>query len=144
MTYRNPQLPDGVPVDGTADEVPAAAPSWWTLTGPQGGLAFSTTIDASQAELAPKVHYEDDDTPATLQCTGDLEAVGETGTVINQTIDCTDPGIGCADRLRSTTRMVATGDADPAEARRIAEQGLHPLTITAAPFPDAAPGRPGS
>jgi hypothetical protein len=139
MTFRNPQVPDGVPIDVTADTVAPEAPSWWTITGPQGGLAFSTTIDASQSELTPQTHYEDDTTPATLQCSGDLEAIGESGTVIDQMIACTDPGIGCTDHLRSRTRMVATAAAldapDAAALQRLAEQGLAPLTVTVTPDP---------
>ena len=136
MTYRNPHVPGGVPVDATADTVPPDAPSWWTISGHQGGLAFSTTIDASQSELTPHTHYQDDTTPATLQCTGDLEAVGESGTVIDQMIACTDPGTGCTDHLRSRTRLVATAAAlDAPDLQRIAEQGLAPLEVTLAARP---------
>ena len=97
--------------------------------------------------LEPKTHYEDDTTPATLQCTSDQEAVGETGLAIDQMIACTDPGIGCTDHLRSTTRIVAadaadstnstdsTDSTDSVDVRRLAEQGLAPLTVHAAPFP---------
>jgi hypothetical protein len=136
MTFRNPQVPDGVPIDVTRDEVPAGAPTWSTITGPQGGLAFSTTFDISQSELAPQAYYQDSKTPSLLQCTGDQEAIGESGTVIDQTIACTDPGTGCADHLRSRTRLVTTaGKPHARDVERLAQQGLTPLKVTEAPFP---------
>jgi hypothetical protein len=135
MVFRNPQVPDGLTVDGVPDTLPAGAPSWWTITGPQGGLGFTATVDTNLG-LTSRAVFDDDETPATAPCTGDGQTIGEAGAVFNQSIGCTDPGTGCTGRLRSHTRIVATPAAiAPAGVQRLAEQGLAPLSVRAAPFP---------
>ena len=137
MTYRNPQVPNGLTVDGVPDTLPAGAPSWWTITGPQGGLGVTATVDTNLG-LTPQTVFDDDETPTAQQCTGDAQAIGEAGAVFDQPIACTDPGAGasCTGRLRSRTRIVATPAAlAPAGVQRIAQQGLAPLTVTVAAFP---------
>jgi hypothetical protein len=137
MTYRNPQVPNGLLVDGVPDALPTGAPSWSTITGPQGGLGISATVDTNLG-IAPQTVFDDDETPAGQQCTGDAQAIGESGAVFNQAIACTDPGAGasCTGRLRSTTRIVATPAAlAPAGVQKIAQQGLAPLRVTVTAFP---------
>jgi hypothetical protein len=134
MTFRNPQVPNGLAVDGVPDALPAGAASWWTITGPQGGLGITATVDTNLA-LTPEAVFDDDETPTATQCTGDAQAIGESGAVFAQRIACTDPGTGCTNHLRSRTRIVATPAAlDPAGVRQLAQQGLAPLTVTATPF----------
>jgi hypothetical protein len=132
MTFRNPQVPNGVPIDGSPDNVPAALPSWWTITGPQGGIALSTSFDTN-ATADPITTYEDNtNASADARCTGDTEAVGDAGAVFNSSIQCTDPGTsGCTAHLQSRVRAVATAaTVTPAQAQAIAQQGLQPLTVT--------------
>jgi hypothetical protein len=131
MTYRNPQVPNGVPVDGQPDNVPASTnPTWWSLVGPQGGLGISAVYDTN-ASAAPVTYYEDDTTPVNWQCTGDAQAVGDSGVFYNSWIDCTDPGLSCNQKLSSTFRVVATPSTVAApEVQRRAEALLKPVVVT--------------
>jgi hypothetical protein len=130
MTYRDPAVPNGVAIDGQPDTLAAAVPSWWTVTGPQGGLGFSLSYD-TDATSAPERWYEDDATPVNWQCTGDGEAIGDSGASFSSTIRCTDPGLDCTQHHRTTTRIVAASAATtPAEVQRQAQQRLRPLTVT--------------
>jgi hypothetical protein len=130
MTFRDPTVPNGVPVDGSPEAPPATTPSWWTLHGAQGGLGYSAIYD-TDASGAPVRWYEDDTTPAQAQCTGDGEAIGDSGAHFNN-IACTDPGLDCTQHFQARIRIVATSAATtPAELQRQASQRLRPLTITA-------------
>ena len=140
MTLRSPQVPNGVPIDGQPDAIPQGEPTWWTISGPQGGLAFSARYDQN-ATSAPVTWYEDDLTPADWQCTGDGEAVGDMGAFYNSWIDCTDPGLGCTQKLQGTYRIVATAPSTPpAELQRLAEHFQQPLRVAVNGRPD--PGGP--
>ena len=133
MTLRDPANPAGLRVDGVPEAAAPSTPSWWTLHGPQGGLGMSATYDTDSA--APPVRwYEDDATPVNWQCTGDGEAIGDTGASFASEIACTDPGLGCTGHHRSHIRIVATpGSTTPAELQRQAEQRLRPLEVTTSP-----------
>lgn len=140
MTLRSPQVPNGVPVDGQPDSIPAAAPTWWTMSGPQGGLAMSARYEQN-ATTGPTTWYEDDTTPADWQCTGDGEAVGDMGAHFNSWIGCTDPGLGCTQKLRGTYRVIAApAGTSPAELQRRAEHFQRPLRVAVNGRPD--PGGP--
>ena len=139
MTFRNPQVPGGVPVDGQPDTVPAAQPTWWTLDGPQGGLGTSLTVDTDLA-ASQQTRYDDDTTPAAAQCTGDAEAVGEAGATFGA-LACTDPGMlpgtpDCTHRFRSTTATVAVPAATDAGAaiRDLTQDARTPLAVTTSTF----------
>ena len=137
MTFRNPQVPNGVTVDGRPDSVPTnAVPSWWTYLGPQGGLAVSTTFDVN-ATQPPGVVYEDNFTASSDNaCTGSRESIGHSGAHFRSWINCTDPGSGCPNnRLRSELRLVATpGSSSPAALQKLSEEGLKPLTVLTSPY----------
>ncbi|HMG44709.1 MAG TPA: hypothetical protein VK611_25470 [Acidimicrobiales bacterium] len=130
MTYRNAQVPDGVPIDGMPDTVAQGTPNWWTYSGPQGGIAASATYDVD-ATTAPQTWYEDDDTPTNAQCTGDSQAIGDSGAFFNQWINCTDPGTNCSQHLKSSFRVVLTPPSTtPAELQRLSGHYLNPLVVT--------------
>lgn len=80
--------------------------------------------------------------PSIIQCTGDQQAIGDSGAYVASWINCTDPGLGCTERLDSSIRMVANPpDTTPAELQRQAEQFANPLQATvdgqgAGPGPD--------
>jgi hypothetical protein len=133
MTFRNPQVTGGVPIDGNPDTVPAGTPSWWTMTGAQGSLGFASSFQSNLA-LTPSVYYQDDLTP-TNQCTGDGQAVADTGAFFNAAIACTDPGQGCSNTLRSRFRTIAGPPNNPALIQKLAQQGLQPLTVTTSAYP---------
>jgi len=137
MTFRNPQVPDGVSIDGNPDTVPAGAPSWWTMTGSQGNLGVAASFQ-SNLGLNPQTYYQDDLTPAG-QCTGDGQAVGEAGSFFNTTIPCTDPGTACTGTLRSRITTIAAPPGDPALVRTWAQQSLQPLTVTTSVLSSLSP-----
>jgi hypothetical protein len=133
MTLRDPAVPGGVRIDGVPEAPPAVTPSWWTVLGAQGGLGISATYDTNAA--GPPVRwYEDDATPVNWQCTGDGEAIGDSGASFTGDIACTDPGLDCTDHFQSRIRIVATpADTPPEELQRLAEQRLQPLEVTTSP-----------
>lgn len=135
MTFRNPQVPGGVPIDGNPDTLPAGTPSWWTMTGPQGSLGVAASFQTNLS-LAPQTYYQDDVTPAG-QCTGDGQAVADTGSFFNTNIACTDPALtgSCGNTLRSRSVTVAGPPNDPALIQRWAQQALQPLTVTTSAYP---------
>jgi hypothetical protein len=136
MTFRSPQATGGLAIDGVPETLAAGTPSWSTITGPQGGLGISTSFDTSLTGLTPRSTYEDDETPAATPCTGDGQAIGDSGAMFSQAIACTDPGTSCTDHLRSRTRIAATPAAlSPAGVQEVAQQGLAPLTVTVSAFP---------
>jgi hypothetical protein len=132
MTFRNPQVPNGVAIDGNPEAVPAGAPSWWTMTGSQGNLGVAASFQTNLG-LTGQTYYQDDLTP-TGQCTGDGQAVGEAGSFFNTNIACTDPGTACTGTLRSRFTTIAAPPGDPALVRTWAQQSLRPLTVTTAAF----------
>jgi hypothetical protein len=145
MTYRNAQVPGGVPIDGQPDTVPSGgAPNWWTYSGPQGGLSAGAVYDVDATSPA-QAAYVDDETPSIAQCTGDQQAIGDSGAYFGSWINCTDPGLGCTQKLNSTFRLVANApNVTPAELQRQAEQFRNPLAVTVngqGPGPDPEPGQ---
>ena len=129
MSYRNARVPNGVPIDGQPDTVAAGAPTWWTYAGSQGGFGVGAVYDVD-ATTAPSTWYEDDSTPANWQCTGDGEAIGDSGAYFSSWINCTDPGTGCTQKLNATFRVVAApAGVGPAELQRQSEQFVNPLTV---------------
>jgi hypothetical protein len=131
MTMRTPQNTTGVPIDGQPDNLGTQTPTWWTISGQQGGLAVSARYDQN-ATTAPVRWYEDNAAaPSVWQCTGDGEAIGDTGAFFNSWIGCTDPGLACTQRLSGGYRTIITGaDTPPAELQRQAEHYQRPLTVT--------------
>lgn len=130
MTFQNPDVPDGVTIDGQPDDVPATLPSWWTATGDQGAMALSAWYDTNVA-ADPEVWYEDSFSPSDWQCTGDDEAVGDAGVLFNGAVECTDPGLGCDGHLRGGSRWVFGPSAlSPEVMQDLAEDGLAPLEVS--------------
>jgi hypothetical protein len=134
MTLRDPANPDGVRIDGQPETARSSEPSWWTVTGPQGGLGFSVTYDNTASGAATRWYLDDETSPSDTQCTGDNQAIGDTGST-QGSLTCTDPGLGCTDRFNTRNRIVAApAGIAPAGVQQLAEQGLHPLTISTTRF----------
>jgi hypothetical protein len=135
MTFRSPQAPSGVPIDGTPDNVPVGTPGWWTATGSQGNLGVAASF-TSNLGLTPQSYYQDDLTPSG-QCTGDGQAVADSGVFFNSPIACTDPGItNCGGgTLQSRFRTIAGPPGNPSQMQGWAQQALQPLTVTTSPYP---------
>lgn len=93
MVYRNSEMPEPVTIDGNPDAVPSAVADWAYVTGPQGSLLSTTTIDTS-ASLTFENLYIDDSRPAAAECWGDGGYLGASGQNIGGGIPNTDPRIG--------------------------------------------------
>jgi hypothetical protein len=93
MSYRNNLNPDGVTIDGSPDTVAAGQLAWESVDGPQGGLSIAHATVTDIAGLTRTSHYLDDSTPGTgaeTQCTGDAQALGQSGPWVGALPD-TDP-----------------------------------------------------
>jgi hypothetical protein len=101
MTYRNALNPAGVTIDGTPDSITAGPTPWEQVTGAQGTITYVATGHTS-FPLTSSSYYEDNAVNPTTQCTGDAYAYGASGTYINTTIPCTDPGHSCTDTFDAT------------------------------------------
>jgi hypothetical protein len=134
MTYRNQLNPSGVTVDGVPDTITAGANGWEQIAGAQGTITSVATMHAS---FTPSVssYYEDNSTNPTTQCTGDSFAYGASGSYINATIPCTDPGHGCNANFEATRTMYYDSPGGTAAtAQTYADDVNQPLQASAAPW----------
>ena len=138
MTYASSSTPGGVPIDGAPDTAGSAAPTWEAVTGSQGALVSSTTLSTDISGLAIGSYYRDDDTNPPVQCTGDADEYGASGTAISGGIPNTDPTLTAPSTFVGTRWNVYVPASEPAEvALHVANLGT-PLTtdVTAwAPVP---------
>jgi hypothetical protein len=113
MLYRNAANPGGVTIDGQPDSIdtglPAQAvegrPFWEQVSGPQGSLDIVTRLETDLDGLGVTGYYFDDATPnenEEVQCTGDSEAFGASGSWVNTAIPSTDPTDAVFGRLEVT------------------------------------------
>lgn len=134
MTYASSSTPGGVPIDGVPDTVGAAAPTWEAVTGVQGALVSATSLATDIGGLAIGSYYRDDDTSPPVQCTGDADEYGASGTAISSSIPNTDPTLGSFSTFVGTRWNVYVPASQPAEV------GLHvanlgaPLTTSVTTF----------
>jgi hypothetical protein len=137
MTFQADNMSGSVPIDGTPDTVPISAPQWQLVTGAQGSVVNTYTLQTNIANAASNVqqYYSDDTTPSEVQCTGDAFEYGASGTQFNMTVPCTDPTLGCTSAMTSTrhTEYLAPG-ASAADAAAFARQTTNPVTVTTASF----------
>jgi hypothetical protein len=93
LTYRSSTVPNGVTIDGIADAVPTATPSWEAVDGPQGRVYTKSVFTSSAGALGgPAVHFHRDQTsPSEAQCWGDGSYFGATGAHLQGGIANTDP-----------------------------------------------------
>jgi hypothetical protein len=135
MTYRNELNPTGVTIDGTPDATTAGNNGWEQVTGAQGSI---TNVASMHASFTPSVtsYYEDNATNPTTQCTGDAYAYGSSGSYINATIPCTDPGHGCSATFDATRTTYYDGPGGTAETAQIYDDDVNqPLQASTAPWP---------
>ena len=127
----------GVTIDGQPDSPVNGKLDWESVDGPQGGLSISHTLTTDIGTLNSTSHYLDDSTPgagAETQCTGDAQALGESGPWLNSTMPNTDPRTAPFNSLTSTRTLYfeAPGKADgAARATRAASQ--FSFTVSGAP-----------
>jgi len=132
MTYRNNLNPTGVLINGVPDSPVAGAPTWEQVTGPQGSLTMTSTLSTNFSPVGATSYYLDDTTPAPVpQCTGDAFAYGSSGTWLNGTIPCTDPGTSCTNFLNATRTMYfGSPGATAAGATALSNGVAQPLATT--------------
>jgi hypothetical protein len=128
----------GVPVDGVPDTVTATLPTWQMVSGAQGTVVHTATMQSDIPNLASSLrqYYSDDTTPSEIQCTGDAVQYGASGTEIAMNVPCTDPTItGCTNSLVSTRRTTYLAPGTTANAANvIAQQTATPPQVTTSAF----------
>lgn len=135
MRYRNALNPAGVIIDGVPDSPTAGYAAWEQVTGAQGTLTMVGRLVASFTPTKTS-YYLDDATPPVTQCTGDAFAYGSSGMYLNGAIPCTDPALGCVDRLSAVRTMyfdAPGGTAASAIAYRNAVNAPLVASVTAWP-----------
>lgn len=144
MVHRANTAPDGATVDGDPDPgVRGGSPlEWETLVGTPGSLVIRHEMDTSTG-LIPKLYWADNDTSPPLQCTGDEDALGQSGPWLDQGIPNTDPRLGSHDTLRAlrTTLLspVVLSDEDAAD---LLATLASPLAVTVSPVVTASSSGP--
>ncbi len=106
MTYGNSEMAGTTTIDGNPDTVPSAVPAWSYVSGPQGVVLYSSTVETS-ATLTSSTFYLDDNTPPWTECWGDGDFYGAAGTQFGGGIPNTDPSIGGTATFQSR-EVVAT------------------------------------
>ncbi|MCB0970038.1 MAG: hypothetical protein KDA97_00760, partial [Acidimicrobiales bacterium] len=139
MTYRSNQIPGGVAIDGSDDQVPGAAPRWEAVDGPQGRVYTATRIDTGIGSLSLGGFYRDQDDPDEAQCWGDDVYLGASGLAVTGGIPNTDPRTQPSASLRAvrTTQFLPPA-ADPSRISAYADDWARdldaPSTIRVAPY----------
>jgi len=141
MTYRSSAVPDGVTIDGVADPVGKALPSWEAVDGPQGRIFTHNAFTSSVASLAAGTEefYRDDVAPSESQCWGDASYYGASGSWITTEIPNTDPATGPAETVQGTriTQFAAPASAPSEVAASAADWAADldvPLTLAVSPY----------
>jgi hypothetical protein len=131
MNYSTDTNPTGVTIDGVPDTVPATAPGWEKVDGPQGSLISVGSYKTSFAPPTTASYYLDDSTPtagAEFQCTGDAFAYGSSGARITSTLPDTDPGNGSTATLQGTRTMYfGSPGRTAADATLAGKHALNPV-----------------
>jgi hypothetical protein len=130
MTYASSSTPAGVPVDGIPDTTGGAAPTWEAVTGAQGALVSSSTLQTDIAGLAVQAYYRDDSATPPVQCTGDADEFGAAGTAITSAIPNTDPTLGAFNNLTATRWNVYVPATEGASVALRTENLATPLTTS--------------
>jgi len=129
MSYYNNLNTGGVTVDGQGDTVSLGELTWEMVTGPQGTLVVSHSLETNIDPFAYTSYYSDNDDPSETQCTGDEFEYAESGDHVNQTIPDTNPP---SPRYLNTTRIVHY--ESPSQAVGLAEerhdQAMTPFALT--------------
>ena len=113
MTYTNDLNPDGLLLDGTPEAAnEAGIPQWELLTGPQGTLVSTGTLDASFEVDSARFFWADDASPDFPQCdtsttlaVPDGQAYGMSGVWLDGALPDTDPKNGST--AHTLTRRIA-------------------------------------
>ncbi len=111
MYYRS-STSAAVPIDGSPDPIPEAAPEWEQVYGPHGAVTSVGRLETDFEGLPLSSYYLDEATPTDpdqLQCTGDGLAWGSSGTRVHGPIANTDTLRGPAGDFRSVRSIFYDG-----------------------------------
>jgi hypothetical protein len=137
MTYRNNRNTGGVTIDGNPETPAAGALTWESVDGPQGGLSIAHSLVTNIPSLTSTSHYLDDKTPgggAETQCTGDAQAIGQSGPWVSSNLPNTDPRTAGFNSL-SSTRTIYFEAPGKANGAARAAQAASPFQFTVSSFP---------
>jgi hypothetical protein len=137
MTYRNNRNTDAVTIDGNPETPAAGALTWESVDGPQGGLSIAHSLVTNIPSLTSTSHYLDDNTPsggAETQCTGDAQAIGQSGPWVSSNLPNTDPRFAGFSSL-SSTRTIYFEAPGKANGAARAAQAASPFQFTVSSFP---------
>jgi len=144
MVYGSSTTRGGVAIDGRADAVSKAVPTWEAITGPQGQVLTRATLvtdltDAGGVDASTEWFYRDQTNPPEEQCWGDGSLLGANGPFYNVAIPNTDPRETpfATVQARRTTQFEAPADDPrtiPAAADEWSADLATPLTATASPY----------
>ncbi len=117
MTYQNSANQTPVTIDGSADTVSTALPSWELVTGTQGSAMVMGQVSTSIIPVGGTLDdivdgfYRDELNSPVDQCWGDPHFLGASGLSFVTSIPSTDPALGTAATLDATriVRFTAPG-----------------------------------
>lgn len=129
MRYFNNLNPQGVTVDGAADDVKTGTVTWEMVTGKPGTLITLNRLVSSFADRSPTSYYLDAEKPEVPQVSGDSHAYASSGPWYQRPIGNTDPrkagwGTFTTQRILLFAGPGATADT----ARRYLTEAARPLT----------------
>jgi hypothetical protein len=125
----------GVVVDGIPDAVTPGEFTWEMITGAQGTLVHTLTIETDIPGFDYSSYYCDDSTPPEVQCTGDDHEYGASGVWEVDPIPNTDPGVGPYNIFRAHRTITYAGPHKTTDfAGERADHTLNPVVAFVSPF----------
>jgi hypothetical protein len=140
MTYRSSAHPDGVVIDGAADAISTAVPSWELVSGPQGSVMISGEVEGSiippeGVDAVTDGFYRDELDSSFDQCWGDAHFLGASGLSFVIPIPNTDPRATPFDVVQATRHVRFTPPDATAEQAATWSEGIEqPLVPTVSPY----------
>lgn len=134
MTYASSSTPGGVTIDGVPDTAGTAPPTWEAVTGSQGAIVSTTVATTDIVGLTTTSYYRDDSTSPPVQCTGDADEYGASGTAITSAIPNTDPVSVPFNHFTATRWNVYVPASEPPDVSARVANLTTPLTTSAAPW----------
>ena len=133
MTYRNNLNPDGVTIDGAADDVKTGTLSWEMVHGKQGSMVMLHRM-VTNVRIQVTSYYNDDKNTTVRQVSGDRHAYGSSGPWIKGGIANTDPRLpGALELTASRICFYGLEKPTPDTARRHLAEEIRPLIVNTRP-----------
>ena len=138
MTYYDNNNPAGLLIDGTPDGFTSGSLGWQLVTGSQGSVTMVPQFSTDVPGFVATSTYEDNVTPAGVQCTGDAFAYGTSGVEITGSsgLPNTDPSNGPYSTLTATRFIYYDAPGlSVADALQRQAWALNPLAAFTSPWP---------